>query len=81
MDGITKMKIDDDLKADLLYSVDVCRDFSMCLPVEKAKHPLKQELGTAIGFMKCFSMHEVSPIPLFSPFFQNENGSKAVTVA
>jgi len=53
------MQIADDLKADLLEAMDMCKDFAMCLPVEKAKHPLKRELGTAMGYFKCTSMKEV----------------------
>jgi len=53
------LQIADDLKADLLDAMDMCKDFAMCLPVEKAKHPLKKELGTAMGYFKCTSMMEV----------------------
>jgi len=53
------LQIADDLKADLLDAMDMCKDFAMCLPVEKAKHPLKKELGTAMGYFKCTSMMEI----------------------
>merc|ERR1712212_389956 len=47
------LQIDDELKADLLDAMDMCKDFAMCQPVEKAKHPLKRELGTAMTYFKC----------------------------
>jgi len=53
------LQIADELKADLMEAMDMCKDFAMCLPVEKAKHPLKKELGTAMGYFKCTSMMEV----------------------
>jgi len=53
------LQIADELKADLLDAMDMCKDFAMCLPVEKAKHPLKKKLGTAMGYSKCTSMMQV----------------------
>merc|ERR1712179_59140 len=52
-DMINNLTIDYELKEDLLYVNDVCKDFSLCLPVEKAKHPLVKELGQVIAYMKC----------------------------
>ncbi|CAL4059449.1 unnamed protein product [Meganyctiphanes norvegica] len=50
---INDLDVDYELKEDLLYVNDVCKDFSMCLPVEKAKHPLVKELGQVFAYMKC----------------------------
>jgi len=47
------------LKEDLLYGVDVCRDFSMCMSPERAKSPFMKELGNFITFQKCFQMKEL----------------------
>jgi len=53
---INELAVDQRLKDDLLEAMDMCRDFAMCLPVEKANTPIKRELGTAMGFMKCMNM-------------------------
>jgi len=47
------------LKDELLWGLDVCRDFSMCLAPERAKSPFLKELGTFISFSKCFQMREL----------------------
>ncbi|KAG7161131.1 uncharacterized protein LOC121875443 [Homarus americanus] len=57
---ILNLPVDDSLKADFGEALETCRDFSMCLPVEKAKNPLKKELGTALAFLKCMMMKEVT---------------------
>merc|ERR1712002_345974 len=44
---------------DLLYGVDVCRDFCMCMSPERAKSPFMKELGTYISFQKCINMKEL----------------------
>merc|ERR1711915_841311 len=56
---IADMEIDENLKADLLDAMDMCKDFSTCLPVEKAKNPLVKEMGTAMGFIKCGTMKKI----------------------
>ncbi|KAK7083446.1 hypothetical protein SK128_012270 [Halocaridina rubra] len=53
---LNKMNIDEGLREDMREAMDMCRDFAMCLPVEKARSPMKKELGTAMGFMKCMHM-------------------------
>jgi len=53
---IKDLQVADELKADLLDAMEMCKDFSMCLPVEKAKNPIKKEFGTAMSFMKCCYM-------------------------
>jgi len=53
---IMDLQIADELKADFLDALEMCKDFSMCLPVEKAKNPIKKEFGTAMSFMKCCYM-------------------------
>nr|XP_027231531.1 uncharacterized protein LOC113823112 [Penaeus vannamei] len=54
--GIMNMEVSDELKDDLMESATMCRDFAMCLPAEKAKSPLKRELGVPLGFFKCLVM-------------------------
>jgi len=53
---IKDLQVADELKADLLEAMEMCKDFSMCLPVEKAKNPIKKEFGRAMSFMKCSTM-------------------------
>jgi len=53
---VNKLTVDEGLKEDLREAMDMCRDFAMCMPVEKAKHPIKKEFGTTAAFMKCCHM-------------------------
>ncbi|XP_064109448.1 uncharacterized protein LOC135217471 [Macrobrachium nipponense] len=59
VEEINKLSVDVDLKNDFLEAMDMCRDFAMCMPVEKAKHPIKKELGTTMLFMKCMQMKKI----------------------
>ncbi|XP_037786327.1 uncharacterized protein LOC119582161 [Penaeus monodon] len=54
--SIMNFDVSDELKDDLMDGATMCRDFAMCLPVEKAKSPLKRELGVPLGFFKCLVM-------------------------
>ncbi|XP_068202467.1 uncharacterized protein [Palaemon carinicauda] len=56
---INSLQVDEPLKNDFLEAMDMCRDFAMCMPVEKAKHPIKKELGTTMLFMKCMHMKKI----------------------
>jgi len=56
---VNSLTVGDAMKEDLREAMDMCRDFAMCLPVEKAKHPIKKEFGTTIAFMKCCHMQKV----------------------
>jgi len=47
------------LKAELLWGMDVCKDFSMCVSPNKMKSPFMKELGTFISFSKCMNMKEI----------------------
>merc|ERR1712106_249310 len=47
------------LKDELLWGVDVCKDFSMCVSPNKMKSPFTKELGTYISFSKCLEMKKV----------------------
>jgi len=47
------------LKAELLWGLDCCKDFSMCVSPQKAKSPFLKELGTFISFSKCFEMKKM----------------------
>ncbi|CAL4069047.1 unnamed protein product, partial [Meganyctiphanes norvegica] len=53
---ITKLSVDETLKEDLLYAHDCCKDFSMCMPVEKSKNPIMKELGQSIAYQGCMKM-------------------------
>lgn len=56
---IEDLQVNNMLKADLLEAVDMCKDFSTCMPMEGSKHPLMEKLGSAVTFMKCCSMKKV----------------------
>merc|ERR1712042_96242 len=47
------------LKDELMWGLDVCKDFSMCVSPQKAKSPFLKELGTFISFCKCFEMKKM----------------------
>merc|ERR1711872_155114 len=53
---VNELPVDEMLKEDFREAMDMCRDFAMCMPVEKAKHPVKKELGHMMAFMKCIHM-------------------------
>jgi len=44
------------LKDELMWGLDVCKDFSMCVSPNKMKSPFMKELGTYISFSKCMNM-------------------------
>jgi len=46
------------LKDQLLYGMDMCRDYANCMPVKKAKNPMLKELGTYIFFQQCMEMQK-----------------------
>jgi len=50
---ITTMAVDEDMKADLKDGVEICRQFSMCMPPEKTHSPLMQRLAQPMAFFKC----------------------------
>merc|ERR1711887_413068 len=47
------------LKDQLLYGLDMCKDYANCMPVKKAKSPFKKELGTYIAFQQCMEMQKL----------------------
>jgi len=47
------------LKKQMLYGMDMCRDYADCMPVKKAKNPMLKELGTYIFFQKCMEMQKL----------------------
>merc|ERR1719370_2330841 len=57
---VKELQVADELKADLLDAMEMCQDFSMCLPVEKCKSPIKKEFGQAMSFMKCVNMQKAN---------------------
>jgi len=50
---------DEYLKDQLLYGLDMCKDYANCMPVKKAKSPFKKELGTYIFFQQCMEMQKL----------------------
>jgi len=44
------------LRNQLLYGFDMCKEFSQCMPVKKARTMIMKELGTPISFFKCMEM-------------------------
>jgi len=48
-----------DIKDDLTWGMDVCKDFSMCISPKRAKSPFMKELGHMISFMKCMEMKKM----------------------
>ncbi|XP_042856678.1 uncharacterized protein LOC122243248 [Penaeus japonicus] len=57
---VMNLDVSEELKSDLMEGATMCRDFAMCLPVERAKTPLKKELGAAIAYFKCITMKNVA---------------------
>jgi len=47
------------LKDELMWGLDVCKDFSMCVSPNKMKSPFMKELGTYISFSKCMNMKKM----------------------
>jgi len=47
------------LKAELMWGMDVCKDFSTCINPARAKSPFMKELGHVISFCKCFEMKKM----------------------
>jgi len=47
------------LRNQLQYGFDMCKDFSKCMPVKKARTMVMKELGTCISFFKCMEMKKM----------------------
>merc|ERR1711962_1389944 len=62
-DAFTKKLADwqgsQDLKDELTWGMDVCKDFSMCISPQRAKSPFMKELGHYISFAKCMEMKKM----------------------
>lgn len=56
------LPVGDGIKAEMAEAIEVCKDFSTCLPVARAKHPMEKELGAAMAFLRCMAMKKVSHI-------------------
>merc|ERR1711942_348074 len=48
-----------EIKDDLTWGMDVCKDFSMCISPQRAKSPFMKELGHFISFAKCMEMKKM----------------------
>merc|ERR1711942_19222 len=48
-----------EMKEDLTWAMDVCKDFSMCISPQRAKSPFMKELGHYISFAKCMEMKKM----------------------
>lgn len=48
-----------DLKEELKWGLDVCKDFSMCISPARARSPFMKELGHYISFAKCMEMKKM----------------------
>merc|ERR1719402_2067171 len=48
-----------EMKDELTWGMDVCKDFSMCISPTRAKSPFMKELGHVIAFAKCMEMKKM----------------------
>merc|ERR1712002_259608 len=48
-----------EMKDELTWGLDVCKDFSMCISPARAKSPFMKELGHVIAFAKCMEMKKM----------------------
>jgi len=48
-----------EMKDELTWAMDVCKDFSMCISPQRAKSPFMKELGHHISFSKCMEMKKM----------------------
>merc|ERR1712002_500224 len=48
-----------EMKEELTWAMDVCKDFSMCISPTRAKSPFMKELGHVIAFSKCMEMKKM----------------------
>merc|ERR1712168_469864 len=52
MEETANLDIDNDLKADLIEDMSMCRDFAKCMPLDALKSPIQRECGEFMGCMK-----------------------------
>merc|ERR1712243_141871 len=62
--AVFETKIDEwngspEMKEELKWGMDVCKDFSMCISPQRAKSPFMKELGHYISFSKCMEMKKM----------------------
>merc|ERR1712243_374171 len=62
--AVFETKIDEwngseEMKEELKWGLDVCKDFSMCISPQRAKSPFMKELGHYISFSKCMEMKKM----------------------
>jgi len=59
MEETANLDIDNELKADLIEDMSMCRDMAQCMPVDSLKSPLMRECGEFMAFMKCCKAREM----------------------
>jgi len=59
MEETANLDIDNELKADLIEDMSMCRDFAKCMPLDSLKSPIQREAGEFMGFMKCCKAREM----------------------
>jgi len=59
MKETAELEIDDNLKADLIEDMSMCRDFAQCMPVDSLKSPIMRECGEFMAYMKCCKAREM----------------------
>jgi len=59
MEETANLEIDNELKADLIEDMSMCRDFAKCMPLDAIKSPIQQEMGEFMAFMKCCKAREM----------------------
>merc|ERR1712055_139046 len=59
MEETANLEIDNELKADLIEDMSMCRDFAKCMPLDAIKSPIQKECGEFMAFMKCCKAREM----------------------
>jgi len=59
MEETANLEIDNELKADLIEDMSMCRDFAKCMPADAIKSPIMRESGEFMAFMKCCKAREM----------------------
>jgi len=57
--GPQEEKVQNEMKEELKWALDVCKDFSMCISPKRAKSPFMKHLGHVISFAKCMEMKKM----------------------
>jgi len=57
--GPQEEQVQTEMKEELKWALDVCKDFSTCISPKRAKSPFMKELGHVISFAKCMEMKKM----------------------